>query len=218
MPTFTIRLGKRISLLRNAKKFTQNEFARLAGVSIRYLQMVEAGRTDVRLSALQAMAQGLNIELSTLLDMQSSLCNQTGIWCDGTLGKLPCALDLFPIAIQICDATGLVWLSNAKSQLLQGYSSADICGRMYIWDFLWDQEEKASLQSYLSYILREKPKPTPYTTVNRTKNAEKIPIRIHWNYILGAKGEVLGFISVLQLDVQNFDNHPDQNRKSNQRS
>ena len=63
------RLLARIRQLREAKGLTQESFAERAGLTYKHYQQVEAGRkSDVRLSTLIKMAEGLGLKLSELVD------------------------------------------------------------------------------------------------------------------------------------------------------
>lgn len=63
------RLLARIRALREARGLTQESFAERAGLTYKHYQQVEAGRkSDVRLSTLLKMADGLGLRLSELAD------------------------------------------------------------------------------------------------------------------------------------------------------
>jgi len=66
------RLLARIRELREARGLTQESFAELAGLTYKHYQQVEAGRkSDVRLSTLVKMAEGLDLNLSELVDFDT---------------------------------------------------------------------------------------------------------------------------------------------------
>ncbi|WP_430981310.1 helix-turn-helix domain-containing protein [Sphingobacterium faecium] len=64
-------LGQRVRLLRNEKKMTMLKLAELSGIDYRQLSYIELGQTDPGLSTLYAIAQGLDITLSFLMDSES---------------------------------------------------------------------------------------------------------------------------------------------------
>lgn len=66
------RLLTRIRELREARGLTQESFAERAGLTYKHYQQVEAGRkSDVRLSTLIKMAEGLGLNLSELVDFDT---------------------------------------------------------------------------------------------------------------------------------------------------
>ena len=66
------RLLARIRKLREARGLTQESFAERAGLTYKHYQQVESGRKfDIRLSTLIKMAEGLELELSELVDFDA---------------------------------------------------------------------------------------------------------------------------------------------------
>lgn len=64
------RLLARIRELRETRGLTQEAFAERAGLTYKHYQQVEAGRkSDIRLSTLIKMAEGLGLKLSELVDL-----------------------------------------------------------------------------------------------------------------------------------------------------
>ncbi|QTN34422.1 helix-turn-helix transcriptional regulator [Akkermansiaceae bacterium] len=58
----------RLKALREERGWTQEKFAEVAGMSYKYYQAVEAGRKkDLRLSTLERLAEGHEIEVWLLL-------------------------------------------------------------------------------------------------------------------------------------------------------
>lgn len=67
------RLLARIRELREARGLTQESFAERAGLTYKHYQQVEAGRkSDVRLSTLIKMAEGLGLNLRELVDFDTT--------------------------------------------------------------------------------------------------------------------------------------------------
>ena len=66
------RLLARIRELREAHGLTQEAFAERAGLTYKHYQQVEAGRkSDIRLSTLIKMAEGLELKLTELVDLNA---------------------------------------------------------------------------------------------------------------------------------------------------
>lgn len=73
-----IELGPRLKALRTAKKLTLQEIGRLTGVSTSALSKIERNELSPTLTTLQRIANGLEIELSSLLEGDQPLPKVTG--------------------------------------------------------------------------------------------------------------------------------------------
>jgi transcriptional regulator with XRE-family HTH domain len=60
-------LGKRIRKLRERTGMNMTEFAAHTGISRQHLSALEHGKTEIGLSALQAIASGLGTTMAALL-------------------------------------------------------------------------------------------------------------------------------------------------------
>lgn len=60
------QVGRRVADLRRAKAWTQDEFAVLLDVSLKYVQRVEAGTENLTLGSLARLAGQLGVEVPTL--------------------------------------------------------------------------------------------------------------------------------------------------------
>lgn len=67
-----LRLGNRIRKLRTAKNLTQEKLAQKSGVSLLALQLLEARKPSrsPTLRTLKKLAEGLDIEVSELLEFE----------------------------------------------------------------------------------------------------------------------------------------------------
>lgn len=61
------RFGHRVRELRQARDLSQEAFAALCGLDRTYVSGIERGKRNVSLRNLQLIAEGLNVELSKLL-------------------------------------------------------------------------------------------------------------------------------------------------------
>jgi transcriptional regulator with XRE-family HTH domain len=59
-------LGRRVAELRAARTMTQEQFAETAGVTVQYLQRVEAGRENLTVRSLVRMATLLRVSVTDL--------------------------------------------------------------------------------------------------------------------------------------------------------
>jgi transcriptional regulator with XRE-family HTH domain len=60
-------VGANVSDLRTAQPLTQEQLAEMAGIEVRYLRLIERGRTNMTLSVLVDLADALGVELSRLV-------------------------------------------------------------------------------------------------------------------------------------------------------
>ncbi|AVJ24105.1 MULTISPECIES: helix-turn-helix domain-containing protein [Pseudomonas] len=65
-PSLRHRFGHRVRELRLATGMTQEEFADRCGFARTYMSRIETGGANPSLDAIQTLADGLKIELSTL--------------------------------------------------------------------------------------------------------------------------------------------------------
>ena len=65
--TISRRLGKRLMRIRRERNLNQAQAARLAGISLKYLSMIEAG-TNASLRTLMKVCAALDTELASVLE------------------------------------------------------------------------------------------------------------------------------------------------------
>lgn len=63
-----IRTGRRIRLLRDARKMTQDSLAGYAGISREHLCELENGRKEAGIRMIEKIATGLDVRPNELLD------------------------------------------------------------------------------------------------------------------------------------------------------
>jgi transcriptional regulator with XRE-family HTH domain len=61
-------IGRRVAQVRRERGWTQEELAERLGVSVRYLQAVEAGQENLTLDSLTQLALRLDLSLGELVD------------------------------------------------------------------------------------------------------------------------------------------------------
>lgn len=66
-------VGRRLAELRTAAGLTQQELAEQAGVSLRYIQKIEAGSENMTLRSLAQFAELLGVSLVDVLQMPASI-------------------------------------------------------------------------------------------------------------------------------------------------
>lgn len=65
------RFAARLHNLRSEKGMTQEELAARSGLHSRYISSLERGKQTPKLTALEALAKGLDVELPVLVDFPS---------------------------------------------------------------------------------------------------------------------------------------------------
>lgn len=178
-------VAKNIKFLRKTRKLTQRELAELLGITVRHMQNIEYGQVDVSVDFVS--------KLASVFDVQPNI-----ILCDcpeEEEGRQN--LNELPTGIQYSDTQGLITYCNERATYFYGYAAEDVIGKKYVWEFVKRKEEVQELKEYLQHLLAERPEPTPYKTVNKTKTNGDIPVQCNWNYVLNDEGEVIGFITSL---------------------
>lgn len=64
-----VRIGEKVKALREAKEWTQKEFAAQAGVSGAYIYLVESGQQNMTLLVFRQMADALGVSMESLLSV-----------------------------------------------------------------------------------------------------------------------------------------------------
>jgi len=208
------RLAIRLKALRKGLGLTQAELSKKCKISLRHIQAIESGNTDVRITTLETLAKALNVKAYQLICIEETssiikktiqkkdlpICQEEALCPKGSnyLQITPyCPLDELNIAIQICDSNGLIIYTNAKAHEFHGATRDELTRKYYVWDFLTSEKEKEDLKKYLKYLNKEQPKPTPYLNESKSFGGEIFKVQVNWNYILDENGKNLGFFSTL---------------------
>ena len=101
-----------------------------------------------------------------------------------------------PLGIHECDTEGRITFVNPSQEAITGYTADELVGT-YVWDRVVPGPEKDSMPAYFKHLVSEQPAPTPFFCKNIRKSGEVFDVRIDWNYIRNAQGEVTGFVSIV---------------------
>ena len=183
--TINQELGLKIKSLRRSAQITQSMMAERLGLSVRYLQKMESGKIDFKLSFLNRFSKIFDIPLKYMCPIEDQ---------DFDLFS---ALDGMQVGIQVADKNGRILYVNQLCSKMQGYSRQEMCKKFCVWDLASTQKEQDSLKKYIRYLVKDKPEPTPYVAVNKTKSGKIVKLIINWNYICSKDDEVIGFFSVI---------------------
>lgn len=66
--SFEVRLGRRLSVLRDARGLSQTQLADMAEIGRAHLSQIENGAVAARIDTLKAITDALDISLSELFD------------------------------------------------------------------------------------------------------------------------------------------------------
>lgn len=184
-------IASRIKFFRKSRSIIQRTLAEKMNLSLRHFQKIESAAVDIKASTLESLAKQFAVPACYLARNP-----QMG---ESTHG-LPCLveiLDLLHVGIQINDKAGRVLYANHTHLDMHGLSPADLDKGFYIWDFLFDSNEKSSLQSTLSELVKNQPAPTTYFAKNRTKTGDLLPVKVEWRYIFDEPKQIRYFLSVI---------------------
>lgn len=101
-----------------------------------------------------------------------------------------------PLGIHECDSEGRITFVNPSHEALTGHTAEELVGT-YVWDRIPPGPEKESLPAYFKQLVAEQPAPTPFFAKNVKKGGELFDVRVDWNYLRNAQGEVTGFVSII---------------------
>jgi len=65
-----IQIGKRIRQLRNQARYTQEQFAEKAGLSLNYIAMIETGKRTPTIETLNKISQALDCNLADFFNTE----------------------------------------------------------------------------------------------------------------------------------------------------
>ncbi|MEO5337142.1 MAG: PAS domain S-box protein [Magnetospirillum sp. WYHS-4] len=93
------------------------------------------------------------------------------------------------------DLEGSVTFANAAHDAMFGLPPGGSLG-LKVWDFV-DAAERPAMLEMFRRVIAEHPEPTPYVAVFRRTDGTEMVVQTDWGYELGAAGDVMGFVSVM---------------------
>ena len=105
-------------------------------------------------------------------------------------------VEISPHGIQEVDLNGTFTFSNPAHHKILGCSQGEVLG-MALWDFVESEPEKAELQRYVAYLVKEQPPPTPYVARIKAKDGRDVDMEVAWNYKRDETGRLEGFVAVV---------------------
>lgn len=187
--------AKNLKIFRSWAGISQKKLAEKSQINYRHFQNIESGRSDVKLSTSENLAENLNIPLCYLYQEHppKEFLN-SDLFCPAEL------IDLLPVGVIVVNFQGqLIYTNNFFRTHLTNYSPSDLLqNSIYIWDNLYGSaSEKEKAKERFFYFAQNKP---PLTTAHWTysgPNQKPINVLVHWNYIKGSKNEPKSFIATI---------------------
>ncbi|MCP4728011.1 MAG: PAS domain S-box protein [bacterium] len=130
------------------------------------------------------------------LEKAEAECKEAEETLKASIERMGALLDTISHAVYECDTNGRILSANNAFSKITGYSEKEI-SRKNIWDLMVDGPERDSLPDYLTYLIKDKPAPTPYTAKNLNKDGTITDVHVDWNYSVDKAGQVVGFVCVL---------------------
>jgi len=110
--------------------------------------------------------------------------------------KYKTLVDTTSQGIQVTDLEGKIIFSNSSHNKILGYPEDELIGK-FVWEFIAEEQERLKTKDYYEMLITSQIQPTPYFSVNRTKDGRLIHLEINWNYLRDAKGILTGITSVI---------------------
>lgn len=74
-----MNIGRAIKLCRNQKDLSKTKLAELSGLSVSYITLLEQGKRDPNLSAIEKICQALQVPITVLMFLAADTEEKTGI-------------------------------------------------------------------------------------------------------------------------------------------
>ncbi|PCI25942.1 MAG: hypothetical protein COB67_10490 [SAR324 cluster bacterium] len=105
-------------------------------------------------------------------------------------------IETIPYGIQEMNLSGVITYANAVISQIFGYKNEELVG-MPFCHLLATEAEKEKLQKYKTYVMKERPDPSPFIIKGLVPSGKWIDIEVAWNYKRDDQGEIIGFIGIL---------------------
>ena len=129
-------------------------------------------------------------------DVVAALIQQDHLQLQENEQRYRSLVETIPYGIQQSDREGKITYTNYAYEAMFGYSPGGAIGTD-IWDKQPTQQARDELRDYHRFLVEKMPDPQLYKTKNLTQDGRLIDIEVAWTYRLDARGEVIGFISVI---------------------
>ena len=117
-----------------------------------------------------------------------------------TLGKITEKyrefLETIPHGVQEIDLEGRIVFCNAAYHKMLGYDIGDLIGT-HIWETTATQESAEKLMTYFKQLIEKQPTAGEYYEQKKCRDGRFLYVRVNWNYIYNATGNLEGFIAVI---------------------
>lgn len=169
---------------------TQKALAEKAQISVRKLQDIENHNVDTKLSILTSLCDALGIPFRSLISTEFSDAK------DFARIHSP-SLDHVATPVEVICKCGEVIYSNPKALKLRGAHSFDLIKGSKVWDH-HPKRERPRIQEFLTEISHHPKEPFPFFgSLIRSDGKEIISLRVEWDYIRNADGDIVGYLTLL---------------------
>lgn len=101
-----------------------------------------------------------------------------------------------PYGIQFSDTAGNIIYSNPAHHRMQGHEPYQLIGSS-IFDLSVDEETRRASEEYYRDIINRRQNPVSRIARDRRKDGALIDVRIDWDYVDDAEGNIAGIISII---------------------
>ena len=105
-------------------------------------------------------------------------------------------LETIPHGVQEIDLEGRIVFCNTAYNKMLGYDIGDLIGT-HIWETTATQESAEKLMGYFKQLIEKQPTAGEYYEQKKCRDGRLLYVRVNWNYIHNATGNLEGFIAVI---------------------
>lgn len=165
--------------LRKFRNLSQAELASRIGVSHRYLQTLESGSVDIKISLIQELAGALKVPPYYFLLPK----NHFSFFNDLLFSDIE-IINFLPMGVSIADYNGRIHYMNHSQRMRLGIDHHDLLEReVFIWSFMESTMEMENLKKLIQMASELKPEPFPFYTRTKSNDGTSLPIRVDWQHL-----------------------------------
>lgn len=191
-----LQLGNEVKSLRRSLGITQSALAEKAEISVRYLQEIEAGQVDLRLSVVQRLSKVFRVDLAHFLcdgePLTSRFLQTNSLYHRG--------LDELDVRVAIVDLTGELLFAPMHLIRDAGLDWQNLDQSFHVTDLLFSERDRDDFRRFLSFVIKHQPQPTCHVTRMKSTTNRSKQVRLHWQYLFDKLYELRGVIFTLHMN------------------
>ncbi len=129
------------------------------------------------------------------LEQTNDELEESQIYLEQSKEKYKKLIHTIPYGIAEIDTDGIYSFVSDPIYEIVGYEKGELIGKS-IYD-LMPAEDKAELNEFLKYAIKERPKPETHYNTNVRKDGELIRVQVDWDYKLDENDNVIGFYTII---------------------